>query len=127
MMASMSKNVPPEQQQKVQVLEDSVWTEFKAFMPKMVDEMAVIYATDFTPQELTEMDRFYSSPTGQSVLAKVPRMSEQMLPVVMAEMPAMMGRSFDRFCDKTQCSADERAALAKVVDGMKAKIAARSS
>ena len=48
-------------------------------------------------------------------------------PVVMAEMPAMMGRSFDRFCDKTQCSADERAALAKVVDGMKAKMAARSS
>ncbi len=125
MIESIAKGAPPEQQQKIQALEDSIWGEFKTFMPRMIDQMAVIYATDFTEQELTEMDQFYSSPTGQSVLSKIPRMSQQMVPVMMAEMPALMGRSFDRFCDKTHCSADERAALAKAVNKMRASLAAR--
>ena len=113
MVASMTKNLPEAKQQQVQAIEDAMFEEMRGLMPKLTDEMAVIYATDFTEQELADMDRFYASPTGQSMLEKTPRISQQIIPFVMAEMPSLVGRAFDRSCQKTACTAQQREAMAK--------------
>jgi len=126
-VSSMSKSLPPGKQQSVQAFEDAYLDEMRGMMPKLFDEMAVIYATDFTEAELADMDRFYAGPTGQSMLAKMPRISQQLIPFVMAQMPEVLGRAFDRSCEKTACTAEQRAAIAKALDAMKARTAGQPS
>lgn len=127
MVASMTKNLPEAKQQQVQAIEDAMFEEMRGLMPKLTDEMAVIYATDFTEQELADMDRFYGSPTGQSMLEKTPRISQQLVPFVMSEMPSLLGRAFDRSCQKTTCTTQQREAMAKALDAMRARAAAQPS
>ncbi len=127
MIASMTKNLPEAKQQRVQAIEDGMFEEMRGLMPKLTDQMAVIYATDFTEQELTDMDRFYASPTGQSMLEKTPRISQQLIPFVMAEMPSMLGRAFDRSCQKTACTTQQREAMARALDALRARTASQPS
>ena len=123
-LSSMAKDSPGGKQQYAQVFERAYLEQVRAVMPKLSDEMAVIYATDFTEQELTDIDRFYASPTGQSVLAKTPRIGQQLVSFLMAQMPVMLGRAFDQTCEKITCTAEQRAAMAKALDAMKARAAA---
>jgi uncharacterized protein len=125
MVAAMGKNLPEDKRQKVQAAEQALFEEMRAMTPKLVDEMAVIYATDFTEQELADMDRFYASSSGQSVIAKMPRVTQQLVPFVMAQMPAILARAFDKSCEKAACTAEQRAAMAKAIDAMKARAAAQ--
>jgi hypothetical protein len=126
-VGSMSKSLPEARQQQVQAIDEAMLEEVRGIMPKVFDQMAVIYATDFTEQELTDIDRFYASPTGQSMLAKMPRISQQLVPFVMAQMPALLSRAFDRACERTSCTAEQHAAIAKAIDAMKARVGAQPS
>ena len=123
-ISSMAKNAPADKQQYVQTVEHAYLEEVRGMMPKLTDEMAVIYATDFTEQQLTDIDTFYASPTGQAVLAKMPRMGQQLIPFLMAQMPMALSRAFDKTCQKTACTAEQRAAMARAIDAMKARAGA---
>ena len=122
-ISSMTKNLPADKQQFTQTFERAYLEEIRAMMPKMSDEMAIIYATDFTEQQLSDIDTFYASPTGQAVLAKTPRIGQQLVPFLMAQIPMALSRAFDQTCQKTTCTAEQRAAMAKAVDAMKARAA----
>jgi hypothetical protein len=89
-----------------------------------VEASAEIYASGFTEQEIAEMDHFYSTPTGQSVIAKLPAMTRQILPIVAAEMPAMMKRGFDRLCKKTTRTPEQREIYRKIRTGLKTQLTA---
>jgi hypothetical protein len=123
-ISSMAKNAPADKQQYVQTFERAYLEEMRAMMPKLTDQMAVIYATDFTEQQLTDIDAFYASPTGQAVLAKMPRMGQQLIPYMLAQMPMALSRAFDKTCQMTACTAEQRAAMAKAIDAMKARAGA---
>lgn len=122
-ISSITKNMPAEKQQYAQAFERAYLEEVRGLMPKMTDEMAVIYATDFTEQQLTDIDQFYASPTGQAVLAKMPCIGQQLIPFMMAQLPAVLSRAFEQTCQKTTCTAEQRAAMAKALDAMKARAA----
>jgi len=121
----MSRQLPADQRQNAVILQDAIWEEMRPVIAKMMESVPALYASNFTERELAEMDRFYSSPVGQSVLEKMPRLMQDMMqktmPVMMADMPDMMGRAFNRYCSKTACTPETRAALAKAVENMKAK------
>jgi len=125
MVAAIGKNLPADKQQRVQAAERALFEQMQAMAPKLSDEMAVIYATDFTEQELADMNRFYASPTGQSVIDKMPRVSQQLVPFMMAQMPAILARVYDKSCEQAACTAEQRAAMAKAIDAMKARAAAQ--
>jgi len=123
-LSSTAKDGPADKQQYAQVFERAYLEQVRAMMPRLTDEMVVIYATDFTEQELTDIDRFYASPTGQSMLAKMPRIGEQLIPFLMGQLPTALGRAFDQTCEQVTCTTAQRAAMAKALDAMKARAAA---
>jgi hypothetical protein len=52
----------------------------EAFTPHynaMVDAVATVYATNFSVEELRELDAFYRRPVGQKLLAKWPAITQQ--------------------------------------------------
>jgi hypothetical protein len=52
----------------------------EAFTPHynaMVDAIATVYATNFSVEELRELDAFYRRPVGQKLLAKWPAITQQ--------------------------------------------------
>ncbi len=126
-VGSLTADMPPGPKRQARAFEDALLEEMRGLMPRMFDEMATIYATDFSEQELTDLDRFYSSPTGQAMLTKLPHISQQLVPFVMGQMPDLVGRAFDRSCDKTLCSPEQRAAMAKALGAMKARTAGLAS
>ena len=123
-ISATTKNLPTEKQTYAQTFGRAYLEEIRAVMPKLTDEMAVIYATDFTEQQLNDIDQFYGSPTGQAVLAKTPRIGQQLIPFLMAQIPDALTHAFEKTCEKTTCTAEQRAAMAKAVDAMKARAAA---
>ena len=46
---------------------------------KMMDKLAVIYAKNFTADELNEITAFYRSPTGQKFVERLPRIMQESL------------------------------------------------
>jgi hypothetical protein len=120
-ISSITKNAPADKQQYAQTFERAYLEEMRGMMPKLTDEMAIIYATDFTEQQLTDIDTFYASPTGQAVLAETPRLGQQLVPFMMAQMPMALSRAFEQTCQKTTCTAEQRAAMARALDAMKAR------
>ena len=50
---------------------------FKARLSELTDQIAVIYATNFTVAEMKELIAFYRGPTGQKFLAKTPMIVQQ--------------------------------------------------
>jgi uncharacterized protein len=51
-------------------------TEFSPRFSQLNDEVAKIYATRFTDQEIKDMLAFYKSPTGQKMLSEQPKVVE---------------------------------------------------
>jgi len=62
--------------------------DFDAFVPALLDSMSarltefaeliiVIYARNFTPQEMREMTTFYRTPVGQKLLQKTPTVAQE--------------------------------------------------
>jgi hypothetical protein len=118
MMAKMYEKLPTKQREKAAAFQDAMWEEMSGLTPKLTTAMVRIYAANLTEQELADMDQFYSSASGQSVLAKLPQLTQQLVPVMMGEMPALMGRVFDRYCSKVTCTKEERAGFAKSIEMM---------
>ena len=54
---------------------------FTPYYTSMVDGMAAIYASNFTADELRQIEAFYHQPVGQKMLEKVPVISQQALAV----------------------------------------------
>lgn len=54
---------------------------FTPYYASMVDGIAAVYATNFTANELRDIEAFYRQPVGQKMLEKMPVISQQALAV----------------------------------------------
>lgn len=72
------------------------------FEPEMREGMAEAYASRFTAVELTEIERFFATPTGARFAAEailiandpaVAKRTQAMTPVMLKEMPALIARA----------------------------------
>ncbi|MEM1192386.1 MAG: DUF2059 domain-containing protein [Pseudomonadota bacterium] len=62
----LSRGVPAETVNKVA---DVIRDEMLAGMPDLLDDVTLIYAEEFTEEELTDLIRFFETPTGQKFAA----------------------------------------------------------
>jgi uncharacterized protein len=72
MMSQKNPEMPPE---AMAIIQDEVKISLKEAMPALLDQMAVVYGEVFTEAELDGMLAFYTSPVGQSLVAKTPEVT----------------------------------------------------
>jgi hypothetical protein len=118
MMQPTLANLPSDKRDAGEAMAMSITEDMRAMMPKLAGAMVQIYARNLSERELADIDAFYSSPSGQAVVTKIPQLTSKIMPLAMAEMPIMMRHAFDRFCCKTTCTPADRASMEKVVQNM---------
>jgi hypothetical protein len=103
-----STQSPEVRERMAKVLEDMATNIF----PRMYDEMAAIYATDFTDAQLKDILAFYASPTGQALKAKAPLVAQQMGGVMVKLLPKMQLSVLDKVCSQSECTPQQQQQLA---------------
>jgi uncharacterized protein len=81
-IAAVPPDATPEQRQKATELQDKIVELSMAAAKEMIGKMDQIYADVYTEAELTAMKTFFSSPEGQSMLAKQPQIMAHVMPLV---------------------------------------------
>jgi hypothetical protein len=71
----------PEIERDYDAMQPMLTDAFTPYYNSMVDGIAAIYAANFTPRELREIEAFYRQPAGQKLLAKMPAINQQALAV----------------------------------------------
>ena len=114
MSRSLASKLPEAQQAKMAAFQQAMHEEMKQhFVPKMVDQMATLYAKNFSEAELRSIIAFYKSPTGQALLQKMPALMQQLSPLIMQDVPELMRGTVNRYCVETTCTAEERGTFEK--------------
>ncbi len=60
--------------------------------PRLEPQMIEVYRSNFTPGEIDAMLKFYSSPGGQAVVAKLPQATQQMMQLTQERVRALVPR-----------------------------------
>ena len=112
MTAQMANGQSKDVQEKTQtVIMPALQATMTRVMPKMMELMTVSYAQTFSEQELTDIDTFYRSPSGQAMIAKLPQL---MASTMQAMGPIQIEIRTDfaqEVCQRTTCTPAMRAAL----------------
>jgi hypothetical protein len=111
LMDSQIQQLPPAQQAKAKLFQQSVREATTAYLDRMMVQGAQAYATTYTEAELKGLLAFYQSPTGQAFIAKAPTVMAAMNKDIMAEIGGMLQDAMKRYCAKTSCTEDEQKAL----------------
>jgi hypothetical protein len=87
--------------------------------PQILELNARAYAQTFSEKELRDLLAFQTSETGRDVANKLPALQAQVMnelfPLLMTAMPAIMRKSVDRICEEKHCTSEQRAALEKAM------------
>jgi uncharacterized protein len=67
----------PEVERELDAMMPKLFEAFEPYYNNMIDGMAAIYATNFTADELAEVEAFYRRPAGQKVLTKATVLLQQ--------------------------------------------------
>lgn len=67
----------PEIEREYNALTAKIADIYTPFLNTMIDQMATVYASNFTVDELRRMEAFYTEPVGQKLLAKSAAMTQQ--------------------------------------------------
>jgi hypothetical protein len=83
-------------------------------MPQMMDDMAASYARHLSRQEMQDTVAFYTSPSGQAILHKLPEVMSDLGPLMAKYMPRVQRSMLESLCAENACDAQQRAALANM-------------
>ncbi len=81
-ITAVPANATPEQRAKATALQGKIFDLSMAAAKGMIAKMDQIYADVYTEAELHAMKTFFSSPEGQSMLAKQPQIMQHVMPLV---------------------------------------------
>ncbi len=81
-LTAVPPDATPEQRQKATELQAKIVELANAAAKDLIDKMDEIYADVYTEAELHAMKTFFSSPEGQSMLAKQPQIMAHVMPLV---------------------------------------------
>jgi len=79
--------------------------------PKMMDGMAAAFARNLTDQELQDAVAFYSSPSGQAIVHKMPAIMTEAMSGLIQWLPHMRQAVIEAVCADNGCTPAERAAM----------------
>jgi len=80
-----------------------------AAVPMLVDATTEATARVFTTQELKDLVAFYASPAGQSMVAKMPMLMQQVTPLVFQILPKVYGIAETDYCSHETCTEADHA------------------
>ena len=104
MTAQMRKSNPNISAEQAQAISEAAHESMSAVMPKLIERMIPLYATTLTQKELEDTVAFYEGPSGKAILAKLPQISAQIVPIMTDMMPEMTADMQRRVCAKIDCS-----------------------
>ena len=93
--------LPPAQ---AEALRQAMTESMAALTPRLLDEVAAVYAQDFDAAQLADIAAFYEGPTGRALVAKLPQITQQSAVVGGRLMPEMQREIIRRFCQKVSCA-----------------------
>ena len=121
-MASMAQSAAP--QPGDTDFQKAVMTASNAAMirmlPRLLDDMATVYANNFDETELKGILAFYQTPTGKALVAKLPQVGAQTAGAMGKMMPAMQLSVLESVCASMTCPATALDRLAKLKDAVPA-------
>jgi uncharacterized protein len=93
-MAMQSTTVPPdatpEQKAKAEKLQNDVMKLTMDAAKKMISQMDQAYAEVYSEADLKAMKTFFTSPEGQSMIAKQPQLMQKMMPMMQKMQQELM-------------------------------------
>ncbi len=103
LMAQMPGNDQVDSAMKAKVLE-AVNESVVAVLPEMLKEMTPALTVHFSEAEVCAMADFYGSPTGRSIIAKMPVYTQETSAVSARFVPLMQREMLTRLCQKIDCT-----------------------
>jgi len=94
---------------RIKQLMSSLSVGIDASFPDMIHGMVEVYARNLTTKELEDCLAFYDSPSGQTILNKMPVLMSQAMPVSMNALPKMVALAEQDYCSHLACTETERA------------------
>ena len=113
MMATSIEGRTTNDPARTQALQAALGDSLDDMMPKVLQGTARIMAQDFSAGELRAMLAFYQSPTGQTVLRRMPEITRQSMQVSLSLLPGFMLKFEGDYCGRVTCSAQEQQAFAQ--------------
>ena len=102
-------NVDPAVFTRLQAAIDNVEAQM---MPDLMNDIAAAYARHLTRKEMEDSITFYESPSGQSILHKMPEVMQDFGPMMVRYIPRMQKAVLQTLCDQNACTPEQRLALA---------------
>jgi hypothetical protein len=119
-VSKMFDGLPASQANVAMLAQRDMQDEIVKMIPAILDLTADVYARNLSEKELRDMLAWTKSESAQSIKAKTPLMTQQMvaaeLPLIKAMMPNVMHKTVDRACDEAKCTADQKQQMAEIVD-----------
>jgi len=93
---------PPQKLQATQqIIKEEMANAINATIPELKQRMIMIYAQNFTAEELHAINEFYATPAGQKTIELMPKITQQAIAIGISEsekmLPAMEQRIRQRF------------------------------
>jgi hypothetical protein len=116
-MAGAAPNLPqqpgtdPEMQKKILAATNETMIKL---LPRVIDEMAKVYANNFDEAELKSILAFYQSPAGRVLVAKMPEIGAQSGAAMGKLMPQVQLSVLEGVCASTTCTAPVQARLTQL-------------
>jgi len=89
---------------RAEALRQAMSESLAAMTPRVLDEVARVYAQDFDAAQLADMTAFYEGPTGRALVAKLPQITQQSVMIGGRLMPEMQQEMIRRYCQKVSCA-----------------------
>jgi hypothetical protein len=99
----LPENATADQKERAQQLFASIMTGVEQSMPDLMDKMTVVYAKTFTAQEMRDVIAFYHSPSGRSMMTKLPTIMQEVMPMSMSIMPKIVNAAEADYCSHRTC------------------------
>lgn len=108
MVEQMKRDNPELDEEKAQKLMQASMDATSAYMVKMMDRSAEIYAEVYTLEELEYMVSFYEDPRGKKILEKMPLVMPKATKIAMDLLPEFQEDMKKRVCTVIDCKAAKK-------------------
>lgn len=98
----------------------SVSVGMDAAVPQLVDATTLATARVFTTQELKDLVAFYGTSSGQSMVAKMPMLMQQVTPVVFQIMPTVYQAAEADYCSHVTCTEADHTRFQRMQSALRA-------
>ena len=106
------QTAPPGQEGLADAVAKQMAEEQLKIIPALLDDMAIVYASHLTSQEMSDAIAWNESPSARSIRAKTPDLMTDLMqrqtPRIIAMSRDMVLKSVERACDETHCTAAQR-------------------